>query len=126
MNATTHPVAPTIPAPRDDRDVRLAWACLLCVPVAVVLAFVLGSGIASAMGVEEGGMASAGVAVLVLLMTVVLFGVPTVLAWRFANRARALGDTRGRVPAVVVTVFAVAVVGVNLLTWVAGLVTEAI
>ena len=121
MNATTHPVAP-IPASRDDRDVRFAWACLLSAPVAFVLAFVVGEGIASVMSVEEGATPSVWVAALVLLLAVALFAVPTVLAWWFANRARARGDDRGRVPAIVLTVLAVAFVGVNLLSGVLALV----
>ena len=120
MNATTHPVAPT-PVPRDDRDVRFAWACLLGAPIAFVLAFVLGEGIATVMGVEEGATPAVWVAVLVILLAVALFAVPTVLVWRFANRARALGDNRARVPAIVLTVLAVAFVGVNLLSGVLAL-----
>ena len=115
MDADTRPVAPT-PAPRDDRDVRFTWACLLSAPVALVLAFVVGGSIAAAMGVEEGGTAPVGVALLVLLAVVALLAVPTALAWRFANRARSRGDDRGRVPAIVLTVIAVAFVGVNLLS----------
>ena len=53
MSSDVQPVSPT-PVSRDDHDVRLAWVCLFCAPVAFVLAFVLGEGIATAMGVEEG------------------------------------------------------------------------
>lgn len=123
MDADTRPLAPT-PAPRDDRDVRFAWACLLCAPVAFVLAIVVGGGIATAMGVEEGATAPVGVALLVLIVVVALFAVPTGLAWRFANRARSRGDDRGRVPAIVLTVIAVAFVGVNLLSGVLALFVE--
>ena len=63
-------------------------------------------------------MASAGTGVLLILMLVALFAVPIVLAWRFANRARAHGDGRGRVPALVLTVVAAVFVGVNLIQWV--------
>lgn len=123
MNATTHPVTPT-PAPRDDHDVRLAWACLLGAPVAFVLAFVAGEGIATAMSAEEGATPSVWVAALVLLLAAALFAVPTVLAWRFANRARARGDDRGRVPALVLTVVAVGFVGLNLLSGILALVVQ--
>lgn len=121
MNATTHPVDPT-PASRDDRDVRFTWACLWSAPVAFVLAFVVGEGIASVMSVEEGTTPPVWVAALVLMLAMALFAAPTVLAWRFANRARARGDDRGRVPAIVLTVIAVAFVGVNLLSGVLALV----
>ena len=120
MDADTRPVTPT-PAPRDDRDVRFTWACLLSAPVALVLAFVVGGAIATAMSVEEGATPPVWVAVLVLLVAVALFAVPTALAWRFANRARSRGDDRGRVPAIVLTVIAVAFVGVNLLSGVLAL-----
>ncbi len=123
MNTAAHPVTPA-PAPRDDHDVRLAWACLLAAPVAFVLAFVVGEGIATVMSVEEGSTPPVGVAVLVLLMAVALFGVPTALVWRFANRARARGDDRGRVPAIVLTVIAVGFVGLNLLSWLLALVVQ--
>lgn len=125
MNATTHPVA-SAPAGRDDRDVRFAWACLWSAPVVFLLTFVLGYGLATALGVEDGEMAGAGAGILVLLMVAALFAVPTLLAWRFANRARARGDDRGRVPALVLTVIAAAVVGVNLVQWVIGLVVDAV
>lgn len=117
MNATDSPVVPT-PAERDDRDVRFAWACLLSAPLVFVLSFVLGYGLAALLGIEDGEMASAGTGVLLILMLVALFAVPVVLAWRFANRARARGDDRGRVPALVLSVIAAVFVGVNLVQWV--------
>jgi uncharacterized membrane-anchored protein len=70
------------------------------------------------LGIEDGETASAGAGILVLLMVAALFAVPTVLAWRFANRARARGDDRGRVPALVLSVIAAVFVGVNLVQWV--------
>lgn len=125
MNATASPVVPN-PTGRDDRDVRFAWACLLSAPVVFILSFVLGYGLAALLGVEDGEMASAGAGILLLLMVTALFAVPTLLAWRFANRARAQGDDRGRVPALVLTVLAAAFVGVNLVQWVIGLVVNAV
>jgi heme/copper-type cytochrome/quinol oxidase subunit 3 len=120
MNATASPVVPgpTGPTGRDDRDVRFAWACLLSAPVVFVLTFVLGYGLATLLGVEDGEMASAGTGILLLLMAATLFAVPTALAWRFAHKARARGDDRGRVPALVLSVIAAAFVGVNLIQWV--------
>lgn len=127
MTSTDHPVTPVTPvAPpgdvgaRDDHNVRLAWACLLSLPVFFVLAFVLGTGLGTVMGVDEGATASTGVALLVILTMLVLFAIPTGLAWLFANRARDRGDIRGRVPAIVVTVFAAAFVFVNLMQWLLG------
>ena len=117
MNATDSPAVPR-PAERDDRDVRFAWACLLSAPLFLVLSFVLGYGFAALLGIEDGEMASAGTGILLILMLVALLAVPTVLAWRFANRARARGDDRGRVPARVLTGIAAVFVGVNLIQWV--------
>ena len=62
-------------------------------------------------------MASLVVGVLVLVASLVVFAVPTGLAWRFANRAHAHGDDRARVPAVVLTVL-VAAFATNVLSWV--------
>ena len=121
MNAATAP-SPMTSVPRDDHDVRLSWACLLAAPLAFVAAVVAGSGIATAFDVEEGGVAPPGVAVLVLVVSLVLFAVPTGLAWRFANRAHAKGDDRGRVPAIVLTVLVGAFLAQNVLSWVAGVV----
>ena len=115
MNAITPPIAPA-PAPRDNCDVRFAWACVVGAPVAFVLAFITGEGIASAMNVEEGATPSVWVAILVLLVAAAVFALPAVLAWWFAHRARSRGDDRGKLPAIVTTVLAVAFVGVNLLS----------
>jgi hypothetical protein len=120
MDADTRPVLPT-PAPRDDRDVRFAWVCLAAAPVAFILAFVVGEGIATAMSVEEGTTPPVWVAVLVLLAAVAVFAVPVALAWRFANRARSRGDDRGRVPAIVLSVLALVFVGVNVLSGILAL-----
>jgi hypothetical protein len=123
MNATTaHP--PMTSVPRDDHDVRLAWSCLLAAPIAFVAAFAAGSGIATALDVEEGGVAPPGVAALVLVVSLVLFAVPTGFAWRFANRAHGRGDDRGRVPAIVLTALVGAFLAQNVLSWVAGLVLD--
>ena len=121
MDATDSSVLPTSPG-RDDRDVRWAWACLFSAPVIFVLAFVLGYGLAALLGVDDGETASAGAGILVLLMVAALFAVPTGLAWWFAHRARARGDDRGRVPALVLTVIAAVFVAVNLVQWVLMLV----
>jgi high-affinity Fe2+/Pb2+ permease len=123
MNATASPAVHSSSG-RDDRDVRFAWACLLSAPLVLILSFVLGYGLAALLGIEDGEMASAGAGVLMILMVAALFAVPTVLAWRFANRARARGDDRGRVPALVLTGISAAFVGVNLVQWLLGLVLD--
>ena len=81
------------------------------------MAFAAGSGIATAFGVEEGDVAPVPVGLLALVVALVLFAVPTGLAWRFANRARARGDDRARVPAIVLTTLVAAFVGQNVVAW---------
>ncbi len=121
MDAVTTPPALS-PASLDDLDVRRAWACLLAAPLVAVAAFAAGSGIATAFGVEEGDAAPLHVGLLALVVALVLFAVPTGFAWRFANRARARGDDRARVPAIVLTTLVTVVVLQNLLAWLAALV----
>jgi high-affinity Fe2+/Pb2+ permease len=123
MNATVSPVVPK-PIQRDDRDVRFAWGCLLSAPLVILLSFVLGYGLAAVLGMEEGETAPVGAGVLLLLMVSALFAMPTVLAWRFANRARARGDDRGRVPALVLTAISAAFVGVNLIQWLVSILLD--
>ena len=108
---------------RDDGDVRLAWASLAGLPVAVILAFVIGEGVASWAGVTDGATASPGTAGLVLTLAAMLLAAPTALAWRFARRAMARGDRRGRLPALITTVLAVGFVAMNLLSWTLQLIT---
>ena len=125
MTALNHPVAPPAVA-RDDRNVRLAWASLLLLPVAFILPFFLPLLLGPTFGVEEQTRAPFGVFVIVLLVVATLFAVPVLLAWRFANRARGHGDSRGRVPAVIASVVAVAFLAQSVFSWVLWLVEDTI
>lgn len=116
---TTHPARS--PAWRDDLDVRRGWACLLATPLAALVAFAAGSGIATVFGVEEGDAAPVPVGLLALVVALVLFAVPTGLAWRFANRARARGDDRARVPAIMLTTLVAVFIGQNVIAWLAAI-----
>jgi hypothetical protein len=87
---------------------RRAWWSLLGFVPSLVLAFLVGEGLASALGHPAGGdepapwwvmIAAAGPALLV-------FVVPAVLAAWFGTRAMRLGDASGRVPMVVALVVA--------------------
>lgn len=120
MTALNHPVAPAVT--RDDRNVRFAWASLALLPLAVIVPMFL----APALGVEEQTRAPFGVFILILVVLAALFSVPVLLAWRFANRARAHGDHRGRVPAVIASVVAVAFLAVNVVSWVIWLLQETV
>lgn len=87
---------------------RRAWWSLVGFVPSLVLAFVVGEGLASAFGHPAGGderapwwvmIAAGGPALLV-------FAVPAVLAASFGTRAMRLGDAHGRVPMVVALVVA--------------------
>ena len=117
MTATPAPAHPARHS-RDQHDVRLAWACLVAAPFVAACAFVVGEGLASALG--HAGVAAAPwwLALTVLVVAVALLAVPALLAVRFARRAHAAGDDRARVPAVVLVVGTLAFGVVNLASWV--------
>ena len=69
----------------------------------------------------EGDAAPVPVAMLALVVALVLFAVPTGFAWRFANRARARGDHRARVPAIVLTTLVAAFIGQGGIAWLAAM-----
>lgn len=77
-----------------------------------------------ALGVEEQTRAPFGAFVVLVLAIVVLLAVPTLLARWFAGRARAHGDLRGRTPALLAALLAVAFLAVNVLSWLAWLVAD--
>ena len=116
MAATPVPQHPVVH--RDQRDVVLAWACLVASPVFFVLAFVTGEGLGSALDADTGAAPPFGIGVLVVGAALAVFALPAVLAWWFAHRAKVRGDTRGRVPAIVLTVLLGAFAAQNLLAWV--------
>jgi hypothetical protein len=116
-----HPVASPAAA-RDDRNLRLAWATLALLPVALIVPMFL----ALALGVEDQTRAPFGVFVIVVLVLAALLAVPVLLAWRFANRARSHGDDRARVPAVIASVAAVAFLAMNVVSWVLWLIQDTV
>jgi hypothetical protein len=120
MTALNQPVAPAVP--RDDRNVRFAWASLALLPLAVIVPMFLGP----ALGVEEQARAPFGVFILMLIAITALVALPVLLAWRFANRARNHGDHRARVPAVIASVVAVAFLAMNIVSWVIWLLQDTV
>jgi hypothetical protein len=112
---TLHPPVP----PEAARDRRRAWLALLLYPVAFVLAFVVGEGLATLLGDEAGEPAAWYVPVLAGIPAVLLLALPGLLALRYGRRAVRGGDPSGLAPAVVGAVIAVAFVGVNLLGFLA-------
>lgn len=105
--------------PEAARDRRRAWTALLLYPVAFVLAFVVGEGLASLLGYEPGETLRWYVPVLAGTPAVLLFVVPGLLALRYGRRAMRGGDPGGLAPVVVGAVVAVAFVGLNLLGFLA-------
>lgn len=64
------------------------------------------------------------VAIITLVVTLAVFGVPAVLATGFWHRARARGDDRGTWPAVILVTVSAAFPPLNLVSYVAGVLTE--
>ncbi|HET7821840.1 MAG TPA: hypothetical protein VFL10_09960 [Ornithinibacter sp.] len=118
------PPQATEPRGRDDRDVRLAWACLVASPVAFLLAFVVGEGTSTLLGYDGVGLAPWWIATTTLLLATAVFCLPAVLATWFWHRARARGDDRAKLPAVILYVLSAAFVGLNLLAYLVGLLVE--
>ena len=108
-----------VPPPEAARDRRRAWLSLLLYPVAFVLAFLVGEGLATALGQEPGEEVTWYVPVLAGIPAVLVFVVPGLLALHFGRRAIRAGDPGGLAPFVVGAVVAVGFVGVNLLGFLA-------
>jgi hypothetical protein len=86
-----------------SRELRRAWACLILVPVGIVLAFVIGEvlpGLLGAGWTHEESLPMPQL-LLVAVPTTLLFCVPGLLAGWFGLRARAEGEAVGLVPAIV-------------------------
>ena len=126
MNATI------LPPPRhtaraaggDDRDVWFAWACLAASPVAFGLAFVVGEGTSALLGYEGTGIPPWWVVTVTLLLALVVFSVPAALATWFWRRARARGDDRGMLPAVILITISAGFLALNLLSYLVGVLAE--
>jgi len=116
---STRTVAHRPVPPEAARDRRRAWIALLLYPVAFVLAFAVGEGLAAILGYEAGEEVAWYVPVLAGIPAVVLFVVPGLLALKYGRRAMRGGDPGGLAPVVVGAVVAVAFVGINLLGFLA-------
>ncbi|MGD8199842.1 hypothetical protein ACQE98_04180 [Ornithinimicrobium sp. W1679] len=116
MSTTTTPTRRPAGEDRVHHDVRNAWLSMLLLPVAFVLAFVVGEGLASLLGHPVGGSVEPPPwAVLVSSVPALLvFFLPAVVSAWFARRAARHGDRRGWVPAGILTLVAVGFVALNL------------
>lgn len=104
-------------------NLRRAWWSLLGFVVTFVLAFVVGEGVASALGHPSGGDQPAELWVMVAagVPALLVFALPAVPAVLYGRRAMRLGEPRGRYPAVVAVVVASGFVLLNLVSGVAVL-----
>lgn len=113
--------------PRIDTDaptsLRRAWWSLLGFVVTFALAFVVGEGLASALGHPSGGDQPAELWVMVVagVPALVVFALPVVPAVLYGRRAVRLGDPRGRYPAAIALAVAGAFTLLNLVSGVAVL-----
>lgn len=104
-----------------NRAYRRAWWSLALYPLSVAAAFVIGEGVLSAL-VEDGADAAPW-EVLVAGAPALLVGVlPGVLAVALGRRAVRLGRADGRVPAIVGAAIGLGFVGVNVASYLLGLV----
>lgn len=113
------------PAAPGARDVRRAWWCVAAFPLALVVGFVGGEWVPELLGHGVEGVAPWWVGGLALLPFLVAAGIPTALAWRFHRRARAAGDQRALVPALILLVLAGGFVVINLFSWLMWALLEA-
>ena len=78
---------------------RNAWLCLLGIPVAWFGGAILGMGVAAASGLEEGARASAGLALLVIVVLALVWAIAAAVAVIFGRRAVKAGVQRAMLPA---------------------------
>ena len=95
-----------------DRAYRRAWWSLALYPVSFVAAFVIGEGLASALGGDSGSLAW-WEALLAATPAIIVFVLPGVLAVLFGRSAVRLGRADGRNPAIIGAVIGLGFVALN-------------
>ncbi|HET9128876.1 MAG TPA: hypothetical protein VFN73_12400 [Propionibacteriaceae bacterium] len=90
-----------------SRAARRAWLSLLGIPIAYVGSFLIGEPLAAWAGLEEGSRAPAWLAVIMMAMMLLLFGVAVGVSLRLCSRARTLGVRNAMAPAWIVAAAAV-------------------
>lgn len=88
MSTTTH----------TPRPMRSAWLSLLGIPVAVIVAFVVGSALMASTGTADGELLPRGSALVVFVVLLVLLAIPVFLAFRFGRAAAAQGEPKAMLP----------------------------
>jgi hypothetical protein len=107
----------------DSADVayRRAWWLLALYPVSFVAAFVIGEGILSAITANNSDPAFWQVLV-AGTPALIVFVIPGILSVRQGRKAMGLGRQDGRVPAIVGAALAIGFVGLNVASYLVGLV----
>ncbi|MGZ8737082.1 MAG: hypothetical protein ACXWW7_07955 [Nocardioides sp.] len=102
-----------------ERDARRAWLSLLLYPLSFAAAFLVGEGLAAAMGYPSGGAESPPWFVVLLagLPALTVFAIPGLLSLKFGRRAAQAGADSAMVPAVIGILVALAFFGLNLLAF---------
>jgi hypothetical protein len=110
------------PPTHADRDRRRAWVAVAVLPVAFVLAMLVGEGLLSALGYESGSETPVpiGPALLAGLPALLILIAPGIAAVYFGRRAYRAGRRDAEVPAWIGGVVVVVMVAQNLLGLVVG------
>jgi hypothetical protein len=118
----TQPASSVGPSSHADRDLRRAWVAVALLPVALVLAMVVGEGLISALGYHSGSQEPVPVGPVLLagVPALLLLVAPGVAAVRYGRRAYRAGRREAAVPAWIGGVTAVMVVAQNLLAFLLG------
>jgi hypothetical protein len=99
------------------RDLRKAWIAVALIPVALVVAMVLGEVVIGALGYPSGGETPpVGLRAAVGIPATLLLVAPGVIGGLYGLRARRAGEPRGLVPGVI----GIAVAGIFLLQSILG------
>ena len=119
MSATRPDAAPGGTTRAGRRDRRRAWFSLLLLPVGFVAAFLVGEGLASALGYPSGAEETPPFWVILLagVPALLVFVLPALLTIRLGRRAVRAGDPGGLAPAVVAATLAAGFVVLNLLAF---------
>jgi hypothetical protein len=107
---------------RADRDLRRAWVAVALLPVALVLAMVVGEGLVSVLGYQSGSQepVPVGPALLAGVPALLILIAPGVAAVHYGRRADRAGRREAIVPAWIGGLTVVVTVAQNLLAFLAG------
>jgi hypothetical protein len=110
------------PSKHADRDLRRAWVAVALLPVALVLAMVVGEGLISALGYQSGSQEPVPVGPVLLagVPALLILVAPGVAAVHYGRRAHRAGRREAIVPAWIGGVAAVVVVAQNVLAFLVG------